>query len=53
MKQKTLFLIAAVLFWATAAFAIFGPSKDLGMGVLWLAIGVTFFALAFSKGEKE
>jgi hypothetical protein len=49
MSKKTLYIISAVLFWASAGLSVFGNSKDLVMGLIWFALGVTFLSLAFSK----
>jgi hypothetical protein len=52
IRRSTLLTITGVLFCLAAAVAAFGKADDLGMGVVWLALGVTFFGLARSESKK-
>jgi hypothetical protein len=45
MGKPTLLSIAGVFF-CLAAIVTFFRSNDAGMGVVWLALGATFFALS-------
>ncbi len=53
IKKSTLLFITGVLFCLAAVVAAFGKANDLGMGVVWLALGVTFFGLAQSESKKS
>ena len=51
MNRGTLLYIGGSLFCLAALLSGF-RNADLGMGVVWLALGVTFFALARSESKK-
>ena len=52
ISKSMLLSISGVLFCLAAAVAVFGEDNDVGMGVVWLALGVTFFGLARSESRK-
>lgn len=51
MGKPTLLSIAGVFF-CLAAIVTFLRSDDTGMGVVWLALGATFLALARKKSRN-
>jgi hypothetical protein len=52
IRRSTLLSISGILFCLAALLSAF-RSADLGMGAVWLALGVTFFALARSESKKS
>ena len=53
INKSNLLSIAGILLCLAAAVAAFGKSGNLGMGAVWLALGVTFLALAKKKPRKS
>ena len=51
IKTSTLYFITGVLFCLAAVVAAFG--NDFGMGVVYIALGVTFWGLAQSESKKS
>ena len=52
MKRKALLLyIAGILFFLAAAVSMF-QNKEVGMGVLWLVLGIAFTSLARRESKK-
>ena len=52
MRKPTLLFITGILFCLAAAVTIL-RNHDLGMGVVWLALGATFFGLARSESKRS
>ena len=52
MSRSTLLCLGGILFCLASLLSAF-RNADLGMGVVWLALGVTFFALARSESRKS
>ena len=51
-RKGTHYVVAGVLFCLAAVVAFVRDPNDLGMGVVWLALGVTFFSLARAESKK-
>ena len=53
ISKSTLLYSTGALFCLAALVTAFGKSNDLGTGVVWLALGATFFGLARKETKKS
>jgi hypothetical protein len=53
INKSNLMTIAGILFLLAAAVSAFGKSGNIGMGTVWLALGVAFLALAKKRPRNS